>query len=89
LNSSSSEGKLHFLIPTKTYSKKSITSLTNEHIPIQSDTSLSSVISDNQSLPAETNTFSKEDTSFPLGSANESSLVEISQASAFEFFPKA
>ena len=86
---SSSEGKLHFLIPTKIYSKKSITSLTDEHIPIQSDTCLSSVISHNQSLPAETNTFSKEDTSFRLGSANERSLVEILQASAFKFFPKA
>jgi hypothetical protein len=69
--------------------KKSITSLTDEHIPIQSDTSLSSVISHNQSLPAETNTFSKEDNSFPLGYANENSLVEILQASVFKFFPKA
>jgi hypothetical protein len=33
---------------------------------------LSSVISSDKSLPAETNTFSNEDASFPLGFANES-----------------
>jgi hypothetical protein len=40
----------------------------------------SSIISYNQSLPAETNTFSKEGTFFPLGSTNES-------ASAFKVLP--
>jgi len=45
LNSSSCDEDLHVLVPTKTYSTKSITSLTKEHIPIQSDTFLLSVIS--------------------------------------------
>jgi hypothetical protein len=40
-------------------------------IPIQSDTSLPSIIFPDQSLPAETSTFSKED-SFPLCCVNES-----------------
>ena len=70
LNSSTCEEDLHVLVPVTTYSTKSITSLSEE--PIQSDTSLPSFISPDQSLPAETNTFSKEDTFFPLGFANES-----------------
>jgi hypothetical protein len=45
---------------------KSITSLTKESIPVQSE------ISSDQSLPVETNTYSKEYASFPLGFANES-----------------
>jgi len=36
LNSSSHDEDLHVLIPTKTYSTKSKTSLTKEHIPLQS-----------------------------------------------------
>jgi len=42
-----------------------------EAIPIQSHTSLPSIIFPDQPLPAETSSFSKEDT-FPLCSANES-----------------
>jgi len=56
-----------------TYSKMPITSLTDEPIPIQSDTSLPSVLSPDQSLTAETNTFSKEDT-FHLACINESAF---------------
>lgn len=63
LNSSSSEGKLYFQIPTKTYSKRSITSLTDEHIPIQSDTSF---ISYNQSLSVDQTFFQKKTHPFPL-----------------------
>ena len=66
VSSSSSEEDLHFLIPTKKYSKIHI-SLTKEPIWIQGDTFLPAVISPDQSLTAETSTFSKEDTSFPLG----------------------
>jgi hypothetical protein len=72
LNFSSSEEDFHVLVPTKTYSTKSITSLTDESIPIQSHTSLPSVLSPYQLLPEETITFSKKDISFPLGCANES-----------------
>jgi hypothetical protein len=66
LNSSSSED-LHVLIPTKTCSKTSITSQTEEPIPILSDPFLSSSISPDHSLPGDTSTFSKEDTFFYLG----------------------
>ena len=69
---SSSLEEDHVLAPTKTYSTNSITSLTEESIQIHSDTSLPSVISHYMSLPTENSTFSKEDTSFPLGSADES-----------------
>jgi hypothetical protein len=58
LNSSSSED-LHILIPTKTYSKISITSLTEEPIPIQSDPTLPFSVSPDHSLPAEPSTFFK------------------------------
>jgi hypothetical protein len=71
LNSSLFDVDLHVPVPTKTYSTKAITSLTKEHIPIQSDTFLLSVISHVRPLSAEASTFSKEDVSFPLGSANE------------------
>jgi hypothetical protein len=71
LNSSSCEEDLHVLVPTRTYFKKSITSLTKEPTQIHSDTSLASLISPDMSLLAETSTSSKEDTSFPLGSADE------------------
>jgi hypothetical protein len=50
-----------------------ITSQTEEPIPIQSDTSLPSVLSPYQLLTAETNTFSKEDT-FRLACTNESAF---------------
>jgi hypothetical protein len=76
LNSSSSEEDLHVLVPTKIYSKKSKTSLTEEPIEIHSDTSLPSFISPDMSVPAETSSFSKEDTSFPLVSVNESASGE-------------
>jgi len=69
LNSSSCDVDLHVLVPTKTYSTKAITSLTKEHIPIQSDTFLLSVISHVHPLSVDASTFSK-DASFPLGSAN-------------------
>jgi len=62
---SSCEEDLHVLVPTKTYSMKSVTSLTKEYIPVHTDTSLPSVVSLDKSLPAEYNTFSEEDTSFP------------------------
>jgi hypothetical protein len=71
LNSSSYEEDLHVLVPTRTYSKKSITSLTKEPIYIHSDISLPLLIYPDMSLPAETSTSLKEDTSFPLGSADE------------------
>jgi len=74
-NSSSFEEYLHVLVPTKTYSKKSKTSVTKEPIQIHSNT-LSSFISPDMSVPAETSTFSKEGTSFPLVSANESASGE-------------
>jgi len=76
LNSSSFEEYLHVLVPTKTYSKKSKTSVTEEPIQIHSNTSLPSFISPDMSVPAETNYFSKEDTSFPFVSANESASGE-------------
>jgi len=44
-NSSSFEEYLHVLIPTKTYSKKSKTLVTEDTIQIHSDTSLPSFIS--------------------------------------------
>ena len=72
LNLSPSEEDFRVLVPTETYSTKSITSLTNATIPIQSHTSLPSVVSPYQLLPEETVTFSKKDNSFPLGCANES-----------------
>jgi len=62
---SSCEEDLHVLIPTKTYSMKSVISLTKKYIPIHTDTSLSSVVSLDKSLLAEYNTFTEEDTSFP------------------------
>jgi hypothetical protein len=73
LNSSSCEEDLHVLVRTETYSTKFITSLTIEPIAIQSETSLPAVVSPDQSSPAETITFSKEDISVSLGYANESS----------------
>jgi len=75
-SSSSCEDYLHVLVPTKTYSKKSKTSVTKEPIQIHSDTSSHSFISPDMSVPAETSTFSKEDTSFPLVSASESASGE-------------
>jgi hypothetical protein len=71
----SSEEDLHILIPTKTYSRMPITSLTEEPIPIQPDTSLSSVLFPDQSLIAETNIFSKEGT-FHLACTNECAFDE-------------
>jgi hypothetical protein len=71
LNSSSSED-LHVLIPSKTYSKISITSRTEEPIPIQSDPISSSSLFRDHSLAAETSTFSKEDAFFYLGSESAS-----------------
>ena len=71
-NSSSFEEHLHVLVPTKTYSKKSQTSVNKETNQIHSDTSLPSFISPDMFVPSETSAFSKEDTSFPLVSANES-----------------
>jgi hypothetical protein len=69
LNSSSCDVDLHVLVPTKTYSTKAIISLTKEHIPIQLDTFLLSVISHVHPSSVEANIFSK-DASFPFGSAN-------------------
>jgi len=51
LNSSSSEEDFYVLVPTKTYSTKSMISLTKGPIPIQTDTSLPSVISPDQQKP--------------------------------------
>ena len=76
LNSTSCEEYLHVLVPTKTYSKKSKTSRTEEPVQIHSDTSLPSFISPDMSVPAETCTFSQEDTSFSLVSASESASGE-------------
>ena len=75
-NSSSSEEYLRVLVPTKTYSNKSTTSVTEEPIQNHSDTTLPSFISPDMSVPAETSTVSKGDTSFPLVSANESASGE-------------
>jgi hypothetical protein len=71
-NSSSFEEYLHVLVPTKTYSKQSQTSVTEETNQIHSDTSLLSFISPDMFVPAETSAFSKEDASFPfeVGSAD-------------------
>jgi hypothetical protein len=60
LNSLSSEEDFHVLVPKKTYSTESITSLTDEPIPIQSDTSLPSAVSPYQLLPKETVTLKKK-----------------------------
>jgi hypothetical protein len=65
LTSSPCEEDFHVLVPTKTYSMKSITSLTKDYIPIHTDTSLPSVVSLDKLLQAEFNTFSEEDTSYP------------------------
>jgi len=70
------EEYLHVLVPTKTYSKKSQTSVTKETNQIHSDTSLPSFISPDMFVPAETSAFAKEDTSFNLVSANESASGE-------------
>jgi hypothetical protein len=70
-NSSPFEEYLHVLVPTKTYSQKSQTSVTEETNQIHSDTLLLSFISPDMFVPAETSAFSKEDTSFPLVCANE------------------
>jgi len=75
-NSSSFEEYLHVLVPTKMYSKKSQTSVTEETNQIHSDTSLPSFISPDMFVPAETSAFSKEDTSFPFVSAIESASGE-------------
>jgi hypothetical protein len=89
-NSSSFEEFLHVLVPTKTYYKKSKTSLTEDTIQIHSETSLPSFISPDMSVPAETSTFSKEDTSFPLVSGNESaSGEELGSVKPSKFFHKA
>lgn len=56
LNSSSSEEDFHVLVPTKTYCMKSITSLIDERVPIQTLLHLS-VVSPYQLLPEETITF--------------------------------
>jgi len=50
--------------------------VTEETNQIHSDTSLPSFISPDMFVPAETNAFSKEDTYFPLVSANESASGE-------------
>jgi len=73
-NSSSFEEYLHVLVPSKRYSKKSQTSMNEESNQIPSDTSLPSFISPDIFVPAETCTFSEEDTNFPLDSANESAF---------------
>jgi len=71
----SCKGRLHVLIPTKAYSTKIITSPTKEPTPFHSDTPLLSVIHPDHLLPVKISTFSKEDTSFPHGCANERSCV--------------
>ena len=75
-NSSSFEEYLHVLVPTKMYSKKSQTSVTEETNQIHSDTSLPSFISSDMFVPAETSAFSKEATSFPFVSPIESDSGE-------------
>ena len=62
LNSTSCEEDLHVLVPTKTYSTKSITSLTEEPIQIHSDTSLPLVISPDKQKPV---LFQKKTPPFP------------------------
>jgi hypothetical protein len=87
LSFSSSEEDLHFLIPTNTYSKMPVTSLTEKSIPIQSDTSEPSVISPDKTLPAETSTCSKEDTPFILGNTDESPGGELGSINLQSYSP--
>ena len=75
-NSSSFEEYLHVLVPTKTYSKQSQTSVTEETNQIHSETSLPSFISPDMFVLAETSAFSKEDAAFPFVSAIESASGE-------------
>ena len=68
----------------KTYSKKSQTSVTEETNQIHSDTWLLSFISPDMFVQAETNAFSKEDTSFPFVCANENaSGVELGSVNLY------
>jgi hypothetical protein len=75
-SSSSSEENLQVLIPARTYSRIFLTLVTEEPVPVQSHTSLPSVISPDLTQPAETSTFPNEDISLPLASANESACGE-------------
>ena len=61
LSFSFSEEDLHVLVPTETYSRMSITLVTEEPVPIQSHSSVPLVISLDLSLPAEASTFLNED----------------------------
>jgi hypothetical protein len=69
---SSCEENLTVRIPARTFSRMPQTLVTKEPVAAQLPTSLPSGISPDLSLPAETSTFSDEDTSFLLGCANES-----------------
>jgi len=88
LNSSSCDKDLHVLVLTKTYSTTAIISLTKEHVPVQSDTFLLSVISHVHSLSVEASTFSKEDASFPLALQMKVLLMENSKSSTFNVLPQ-
>ena len=88
LNSSASEEDLHVLVPTKTYSTKSITSLTEEPIPIQSDIFLCSLVSPDQSLPQKPSLFQKKTPLFPLVLQMKVLLVENVESLTFKFLPQ-
>ena len=88
LNSSSFEEYLHVLVPTKTYSKKSKTSVTEELIQIHSDTSLPSFTSPATIVPAETSTETKKTHLFPLSLQMKVLLVKNSEVSAFKVLPQ-
>jgi hypothetical protein len=77
-----SEEDLHLLIATK-HTKTS----PEQPVPIQPDTSLHSVVSPDQSLPAYTNTYSKQDTSFSLAVKINVLLVENLAMSTFKVIP--
>jgi len=84
-NSSSFEEYLHVLVPIKTYSKKSKSSVTEEPIQIDSDSSLPSFISPDMSVLAP---FQKKTPPFPLSLQMKVLLVKNSEVSTFEVLPQ-
>jgi hypothetical protein len=85
LSFSSSEEDLHILIPTKRYQNAHNLTRTTCYNPATHF--LTFVVSADQSLPAETNTYSKEDTSFSLAVKIKVLLVENLEASTFKAIP--
>jgi len=82
-NSSSFEEYLHVLVPTKTFSKKSQTSVTEETNQIHSDTSLPSFISRDVFVPAKPVLFQKKKPPIPLSLQTKVLLLKNSKVSTF------